>query len=81
MLLCARFASMEEVKDGDIVAARVARHGTTLKRFYRQKKRILLKPSNAKYQPIEVEASAGRSTRNFSRNLAFDRPKYMTRKQ
>jgi repressor LexA len=51
-------SGLEEVKDGEIVAARVAGHGTTLKRLYRQKKRIILKPSNIKYQPIEVEASA-----------------------
>jgi repressor LexA len=51
-------SGLEEVKDGEIVAARVAGHGTTLKRLYRQKKRVILKPSNIKYQPIEVESDA-----------------------
>jgi repressor LexA len=50
--------SIEDVKDGDIVAARVAGQGTTLKRFYRRKNRVILQPSNAKYQPIEVEFNA-----------------------
>lgn len=44
------------LKNGTIVAARVEGHGTTLKRFYRQGDRVILKPANAKYQPIEVKA-------------------------
>lgn len=48
----------EQLKDGEIVAARVDGHGTTLKRFYQQEDKVMLKPSNAHYQPIEVMASA-----------------------
>ncbi len=50
--------SVDNAKSGDIVAARVPGYGTTLKRFYRNKNQITLKPANAKYEPIEVEASA-----------------------
>lgn len=49
-------SSTEEVKNGDIVAARVSGHGTTLKRFYQEQKQVTLKPSNNKYEPIKVEA-------------------------
>jgi repressor LexA len=51
-----KVAANEEVKNGEIVAARVANYGTTLKRFYREKDRVTLKPSNVKYEPIKVEA-------------------------
>ncbi len=50
--------SVDNAKSGDIVAARVPGYGTTLKRFYRNKNQITLKPANRKYEPIEVEASA-----------------------
>jgi repressor LexA len=50
-------ASGEQVKNGDIVAARVSGYGTTLKRFYREQERVTLKPSNPNYVPIKVEAS------------------------
>nr|WP_276324165.1 LexA family transcriptional regulator [Anaplasma marginale] len=46
----------EELKDGEIVAARVEGSGTTLKRFYRQEDTITLQPSNRRYDPIEVTA-------------------------
>lgn len=46
----------ERVKNGTIVAALVDGHGTTLKRFYRRGDRVILKPANTKYQPIEVAA-------------------------
>ena len=46
-----------EVKNGDIVAARVSGHGTTLKHFYQEREKITLKPANKKYEPIEAEAS------------------------
>lgn len=49
--------SPEEIKNGEIVAARVEGHGTTLKRFYCQEDRITLKPSNPKYHPIVVMAN------------------------
>ncbi|NEO47423.1 MAG: repressor LexA, partial [Moorea sp. SIO4A3] len=46
----------DDIKNGLIVAARVDGHGTTLKRFYRKGHKVTLKPSNAKYHPIEVMA-------------------------
>lgn len=51
-------ASQDEVKNGDIVAARVAGHGTTLKRFYQEADKITLKPSNQKYEPIQANADS-----------------------
>jgi repressor LexA len=45
-----------EAKDGDIVAARVEGHGTTLKRVYFENKQIMLKASNPKYQPITAKS-------------------------
>lgn len=45
-----------EVKNGDIVAARVTGHGTTLKRFYQEQEQVTLKPANKKYEPIKAEA-------------------------
>ncbi len=50
-------SSSEQVKNGDIVAARVPGYGTTLKRFYREQERVILKPSNPNYDPIKVKAS------------------------
>ena len=50
-------SSTSEVKNGDIVAARVAGHGTTLKHFYQEEEQIILKPANRKYEPINAEAS------------------------
>ena len=49
---------INEAKNGDIVAARVSGSGTTLKRFYRQESQVTLKPANAKYEPIRVNAEA-----------------------
>ncbi|MDJ0634320.1 MAG: transcriptional repressor LexA [Xenococcaceae cyanobacterium MO_188.B29] len=46
----------EQVKNGEIVAARVPGHGTTLKRFYLEEDTVTLKPSNPNYNPIEVDA-------------------------
>ena len=46
----------EQVKNGEIVAARVPGYGTTLKRFYLQEDKVTLKPSNPNYNPIEVDA-------------------------
>jgi repressor LexA len=45
-----------EVKNGDIVAARISGYGTTLKHFYQQQEKITLKPANQKYEPIKAEA-------------------------
>ena len=50
-------SSTSEVRNGDIVAARVAGHGTTLKHFYQEQETITLKPANPKYEPINAEAS------------------------
>jgi repressor LexA len=47
-----------DAKNGDIVAARVSGYGTTLKRFYREGNKVTLKPANAKYEPINVDANA-----------------------
>jgi len=46
----------EELKDGEIVAARVEGVGTTLKRLYRSEDLVTLKASNPKYDPIQVKA-------------------------
>lgn len=52
-----RSLSPNEVpRNGSIVAARVENHGTTLKRFYQNGETVILKPANAKYRPIEVNA-------------------------
>ena len=39
-------------RDGDIVVALLEDNGVTLKRFYREKDRIRLQPSNAEMEPI-----------------------------
>lgn len=44
----------ESIKNGDIIAARVNGQGTTLKHFHWEGAQILLKPANAKYQPIKT---------------------------
>jgi repressor LexA len=49
---------VNDAKNGDIVAARVSGSGTTLKRFYREGSQVTLKPANAKYEPIRVNAEA-----------------------
>lgn len=47
----------EPLKNGEIVAARVEGHGTTLKRFYHHQDRVILKASNPQYAPIKVRAN------------------------
>jgi repressor LexA len=49
-------ADDETIHNGEIVAARVEGHGTTLKRFYQEQDKITLKASNPKYEPIKVMA-------------------------
>ncbi len=49
-------SSSTEVKNGDIVAARVSGHGTTLKHFYQRQEQVILKAANKKYEPIKAEA-------------------------
>lgn len=39
-------------KNGDIVVALIDQDNVTLKRFYKEKKRIRLQPANKKYKPI-----------------------------
>ena len=50
-------SSSAEIKNGDIVAARVSGYGTTLKHFYQEQEKVILKPANQKYEPIKVEAN------------------------
>jgi len=45
-----------KLKNGEIVAARVAGEGTTLKRFYRQADLVKLEPANPEFKTIEVSA-------------------------
>jgi len=47
----------EQLKNGEIVAARVEGLGTTLKRFYCSDGNVILKPSNPQYPPIEANAN------------------------
>ncbi|XTZ10341.1 MAG: transcriptional repressor LexA [cyanobacterium endosymbiont of Rhopalodia yunnanensis] len=47
----------EHPKDGEIVAAIVQGHGTTLKRFYQNGEKVLLKPSDSQYKPMELKTS------------------------
>ncbi|XLQ11552.1 MAG: transcriptional repressor LexA [cyanobacterium endosymbiont of Epithemia adnata isolate EadnSB Bon19] len=47
----------EYPKDGEIVAAIVQGHGTTLKRFYKNGEKVLLKPSNSQSKAIELKIS------------------------
>lgn len=42
------------VPNGEIVVAKVEGYGTMLKRFYQAEDRVLLKPTNANSEPIEV---------------------------
>ncbi len=48
----------EQLKNGEIVAARVEGLGTTLKHFYCDDGNVTLKPSNPKYPPIEAMAQS-----------------------
>ncbi|BAQ65478.1 transcriptional repressor LexA [Geminocystis sp. NIES-3709] len=45
-------SDQNEVKEGDIVAARVDGQGTTLKRVYFSEDKVILKASNPNYEPI-----------------------------
>ncbi|MBL1208533.1 transcriptional repressor LexA [Geminocystis sp. GBBB08] len=45
-------SDIEEVKEGEIVAARVEGQGTTLKRVYFTADKVTLQPSNPNYDPI-----------------------------
>lgn len=45
-------------ENGEIVVGRVHGSEATLKRFYRRGDKVILKPDNPKYNPIEVSAAA-----------------------
>ncbi|HEY9622588.1 MAG TPA: transcriptional repressor LexA [Crinalium sp.] len=47
----------KSIKDGTIVAARVDGEGTTLKYYYRKGNKIILKPANQNYSPMEYPAN------------------------
>jgi repressor LexA len=47
----------EQIKNGEIVAARVEGSGTTLKRFYREGNYVILRASNTKYPPLRILAN------------------------
>ena len=47
---------LEEVQKGEIVAVSIDGE-VTLKRFFKERKKILLKPENPKYKPISVPIS------------------------
>ena len=53
-LLCAR----EQPQNGQIVTAKVAGLGTRIGHFYRQGDKIILKPANLKYEPIEADLNS-----------------------
>ncbi|WP_369333610.1 LexA family protein, partial [Corallococcus praedator] len=50
-----RVAEPQQIRNGTIVAAQV-KGETTLKRFHRDRERIILKPANPAYSAIEVDA-------------------------
>ncbi len=54
MVIMRTMSAEEALPNGEIVAARVEGYGTTLKRFYQENDKVVLKPANPKYQPIEV---------------------------
>lgn len=54
LVIMRSFTGNETITNGEIVAARVEGHGTTLKRFYQEGEIITLQPSNQKYQPIKA---------------------------
>lgn len=47
----------KSIKDGTIVAARVDGEGTTLKYYHRKGNKIILKPANPNFSPMEYAAS------------------------
>jgi repressor LexA len=57
LVVMRRVTPDDRVKNGEIVAARVEGHGTTLKRIYLNEDKVTLQPSNPKYMPIEAKAN------------------------
>jgi repressor LexA len=56
MVIMQPVRNVEYVKNGTIVAARVDGQGTTLKHYHLQGNKVVLKPANVKYKPIEAPA-------------------------
>ena len=54
LVIMRSISEQKEAKNGDIVAARVEGHGTTLKRIYFTEDVVTLTPSNVNYSPIKV---------------------------
>ncbi|NJK41659.1 MAG: repressor LexA [Acaryochloridaceae cyanobacterium SU_2_1] len=47
----------KQIKNGTIVAARVEGEGTTLKRFFHQRGKVVLEAANDNYQPMNLPAT------------------------
>jgi repressor LexA len=54
MVILRPLTAGDVLPNGEIVVAKVEGYGTMLKRFYQAEDRILLKPTNANSEPIEV---------------------------
>ena len=54
----------ESAANGEIVVALLG-EDATVKRFYRSEKGVTLKAENPKFDPIEVEGTAGEDTGSF----------------
>jgi len=54
MVILRPFTARDVTSNGEIVVAKVEGYGTMLKRFYQEKDHVLLKPTNLKYESIEV---------------------------
>ena len=54
MVILRPLTAGDVLPNGEIVVAKVEGYGTMLKRFYQAEDRVLLKPTNANSEPIEV---------------------------
>ncbi len=54
MVILRPLMAVDVPPNGEIVVAKVEKYGTTLKRFYQAEDRVLLKPTNANSESIEV---------------------------
>ena len=57
MVIMRAVSEPDQLKNGTIVAARVAGEGTTLKHFCRQGNQVTLQPANSSYQPVQAAAT------------------------
>ncbi len=57
MVIMRAVSEPDRLKNGTIVAARVAGEGTTLKHFYRQDNQVTLQPANSSYKPVQAAAT------------------------